>query len=94
MPPIEEQLALPGSLTAPELLGARFLLRPGRKYEEAVKLFSPYDRIQDPFPAGREASRRLIQTARALGPKNRAFLFVNNRFEGNALETIAAMMES
>ena len=40
MPPIGEQLTLPGSRTAPDFTGARFLLRPGRKYEEAVKLLS------------------------------------------------------
>jgi len=92
MPPIDEQMALPGSLTQPELLGARFLLRPGRKYEDAVKLFSPYERVQDVYPAGRAAGAKLIREARARGPKNRAFLFVNNRFEGNALETISAML--
>lgn len=94
MPPIEEQLALPGSVTSPALLGARFLLRPGRRYEDAVKLFSPYTQAQDPYPTGRAAGTRLIQLGRARGPKNRAFLFVNNRFEGNALETIAAMMDA
>src|SRR5262245_10767666 len=65
MPSIEEQLALPGSLTSPELLGARFLLRPGRKYEDAVKQFSPYDRVQEPDLAGRAAGTKLIQLARA-----------------------------
>jgi len=93
MPSIEEQLAMPGSLTAPDLIGARFLLRPGRRYEDAVKLFSPYDRVRDPYPAGRAAGTKLIQMSRTRAVKNRAFLFVNNRFEGNALETIAAMTD-
>jgi hypothetical protein len=43
MPPVNEQLAIPGSLTNPKLCAARFLLKPGRKYEEAVKTFQPYD---------------------------------------------------
>ena len=34
------QIAMPGSLTNPHLCGARFLLKPGRKYQEAVDLFS------------------------------------------------------
>jgi uncharacterized protein YecE (DUF72 family) len=93
MPPIEEQLVLPGSLTSAELLGARFLLRPGRRYEEAVKQFSPYQRVQDPYPAGRVAGAKLLQLARTRRPKNHAFLFINNRFEGNALETITAMLD-
>ncbi len=93
MPPLDEQLALPGSRTSPEFFGARLLLRPGRKYEEAVKLFSPYDRIKDPCPEGRAAGARLIQQACKQGGAAKGFIYVNNRFEGNALETIAAMVE-
>ena len=37
MPPVSEQMALPGSRTNPKLVAARFLLEPGRKYEVAVK---------------------------------------------------------
>jgi len=40
---VGEQMALPGSRTNPDLVAARFLLKPGRKYEEAVKAFEPYD---------------------------------------------------
>lgn len=93
MPPIAEQLALPGSRTEPNFFGARFLLRPGRKYEEAVKLFSPYDRIKEPYAEGRDSGARLIREARRGGGATRGFIFVNNRFEGNALETLAAMIE-
>ena len=50
MPPVGEQMALPGSRTNPNLLAARFLLKPGRKYEEAVKTFQPYDRVKEPNP--------------------------------------------
>lgn len=90
MPPVLEQAARPESFTAREFFGARFLLKPGRRYEEAVKLFSPYDRIKEPYPEGRSAAAHLIQEARAR--KRRVFLYVNNRFEGNALDTIAAML--
>jgi len=34
MPPVSEQMALPGSRTNPDLVAARFLLKPGRQYEE------------------------------------------------------------
>lgn len=37
MSPVSEQMALPGSRTNSELLAARFLVKPGRKYEDAVK---------------------------------------------------------
>jgi uncharacterized protein YecE (DUF72 family) len=90
---LEEQLALPAIRTSPEFLAARLLLRPGRKYEQAVKLFSPYDRIKDPYPEGRAAGARLIQETRGSGGRKQGFIYVNNRFEGNALHTIAAMLE-
>jgi uncharacterized protein YecE (DUF72 family) len=93
MPSLSEQMALPGSLTNPNLAGARLLLRPGRKYEEAVKLFSPYDQLKDPNPEGRSAVRDLIRQTRRANGKARAFIYVNNRFEGNALETISALLD-
>jgi uncharacterized protein YecE (DUF72 family) len=93
MPPIDEQMALPGSRTRPDLIGARLLLRPGRQYEEAVKLFKPYDRIKELYPEGRAAGANLIHQARRAGGNTRAYVYVNNRFEGNALETIAGMIE-
>ena len=92
MLPVSEQLALPGSRTSPDFFGARLLLKPGRKYEEAVKLFSPYEHIKDPYPEGRTAGTSLIREARSHGGATRGFIYVNNRFEGNALETIAAMV--
>jgi hypothetical protein len=93
MPPLDEQLVLPDSRTSRDFLGARLLLRPGRKYEEAVKLFRPYDSIKAPYPEGRAVGARLIQEAREGAAAHKAFIYVNNRFEGNALQTIAAIVE-
>lgn len=85
MPSVAEQLRVPGTLTAPHVV-ARFLLRPGRPYQQAVDAFAPYDRIKDPYPQGRGALRELIETC---PPGNRTlYAFVNNRFEGNAVLTI------
>ena len=92
MPPVEEQAAQPQSVTGP-FLGTRFLLRPGRKYQEAVDRFSPYERIQDPYPEGRAAGAALIRRAQASAGRLKAFIYVNNRLEGNAPHTIAAMLE-
>ncbi len=89
MPELAEQLRLPGAFTA-EFTVCRALLRRGRSYEEAVKLFAPYEHVKDPYPQGREALRRLIETARRDG--RAAFVFVNNRFEGNAPQTIEAVV--
>lgn len=92
MPPVSEQIALPGSRTNPDLVAARFLLKPGRRYEEAVKAFEPYDSVKEINQEARAAGRRLIAEGRAAGGK-RTFVFVNNRLEGHALTTIAAMVE-
>jgi len=93
MPPVGEQLALPGSVTNPDCAAMRLLLRPGRRYEDAVKLFSPYDRLKEPQPEGRAAAGQLIRATQATGQPKRVFVYVNNRFEGNALGTIAAILE-
>jgi len=92
MPPVNEQMAMPGSRTNPKLIAARFLLKPGRKYEEAVKSFQPYDRVKEIYPEAREAGRALIAEARKEGAAPQLFIYVNNRLEGNALETIAAII--
>jgi uncharacterized protein YecE (DUF72 family) len=92
MPPVSEQMALPGSRTNPNMVAARFLLKPGRKYEEAVKTFQPYDKVKEPNPEAREAGKALVAEGKAAGPERKTFIYVNNRLEGNALETIAAMV--
>ena len=94
MPPVFEQVSTPGSRTNPNLIAARFLLKPGRAYEEAVKLFEPYDQTKEENPEARAAGRTLISEGKSAGPKRKTFIFVNNRLEGNALNTIAAMLES
>jgi hypothetical protein len=91
MPPVSEQMAIPGSQTNPALTAARFLLKPGRKYEEAVKKFEPYDRVQEPNDDARTAGSKLIAEGRA-AKKRQTYIYVNNRFEGNAPATIAAMV--
>jgi hypothetical protein len=93
MPSVGEQMALPGSRTNPDLVAARFLLKPGRKYEEAVKAVEPYDSIKEENPEARAAGRSLVAEGKAAGPKRRTFVFVNNRLEGNTIATIAARLE-
>jgi uncharacterized protein YecE (DUF72 family) len=93
MPPVGEQMALPGSRTNPNFCAARFLLTPGRKYEEAVNSFKPYTKIKEIDREARIAARGLIADAIAAGPKQKTMIYVNNRLEGNALETISAVLE-
>ena len=92
MPSVSEQMAMPGSHTNPALTAARFLLKPGRKYEESVKKFEPYDRVQEPNDAARAAGSKLIAEGSAAAGKRQTYIYVNNRLEGNAPETIAAMV--
>ena len=90
MPPIGEQLDRPGAITAPFLV-VRALLRPGRTYQEAVDKFQPYDRVREPNPRLRDDLVRVIE--RAVNLRIPAYVIVNNRAEGSAPLTIAAVMQ-
>jgi uncharacterized protein YecE (DUF72 family) len=90
MPELRHQMALPASFTA-DFIVSRALLRQGRSYEEAVQVFSPYTEVKDPNPAVRASLREMIRIAQ--DKQTTAFLFVNNRLEGNAPATIIAITE-
>jgi uncharacterized protein YecE (DUF72 family) len=90
MPEITDQIAIPDSRTT-DLLVARALLRRGRPYEDAVRQFTPYDRVQEVNEPVRRGLRELIDIARVDGRP--AFLFVNNRLEGNSPGTIVSITE-
>ena len=90
MPPLHRQIQIAEAFTA-SFTVARGLLRVGRPYEQAVKEFSPYDRIQDPNPKVREAMRAVMERSRRR--REPAYLFINNRLEGNAPMTIRAILD-
>ncbi len=89
MPPVSEQVAMPESVTT-DFLAARFLLTPGRTYEQAVAAFSPYTETKAADPEARAAVKTLIEKARSV--RRRTFLYVNNRLEGNSLQTIMGFL--
>jgi uncharacterized protein YecE (DUF72 family) len=89
MPPLAEQLAMPDAFPA-EFTVVRALLRPGRAYEDAVAQFQPYDQVRDENPEARESLRALIKRMRE--ERRAVYIFVNNRLEGNAPETIRAVI--
>jgi uncharacterized protein YecE (DUF72 family) len=101
MPSIGEQLAFEGCFTADTAM-ARVLLKPGRSYDDALKAFQPYDKIQEAYPEGRRDVVNLItrfvgaQSDAPAGnsqkPKGRLFVAVNNRYEGNAPQSISAIL--
>jgi glycerate-2-kinase len=86
-------MALPAAAPNRPWSPQRFLLKPGRSYEAAVQAFQPYDQIKEEYPEARAAARALVAEGKAAGPARRTFVYVNNRLEGNALETIAAVLE-
>jgi uncharacterized protein YecE (DUF72 family) len=90
MPHIREQIGMPSAFTA-DFAVVRAQVRAGRAYETAVAQFAPYNRIQDENPEERKALRDLIQRMRE--ERRAAYIFVNNRFEGNSPETIRAIVD-
>ena len=92
MPPVADQVDLAAEELTSELTAARFLLRPGRKYQEAVDLFSPYQKVRDPNPEARTAGAHFIRQALQKN-RGKTFVYVNNRLEGNALVTVQEMLK-
>jgi len=90
MPPIGTQLHLPWALAAPFTV-ARALLKPGRKYADAVRAFEPYDRVREVLPELRRDLLGLMGEAQRRGIE--AVIHVNNRAEGNAPGTIRELAE-
>lgn len=90
MPELGNQVEMPGAFTT-DFSVVRALLRHGRRYEEAVRTFEPYEHVQEPNPSARDAMRRVAE--RSLSVRKPAFLFVNNRLEGNAPATIEAVVD-
>ena len=90
MPELGKQIDMPDAFTA-DFAVARALLTKGRPYEQAVKDLEPYEKIQEPNPGVRNALSQIARHAKQR--RKPAFLFVNNRLEGNAPSTIEAVVE-
>jgi uncharacterized protein YecE (DUF72 family) len=88
MPTIADQIAMPGAFTA-DFTVVRALLQKGRDFEQAVAMFQPYEKVQDPDEGTRGALRQIAD--RAQRARQRAYIFVNNRLEGHAPTTIEAV---
>jgi hypothetical protein len=69
-------------------VAGRFLLTPGRKYDAAVKAFEPY---QETRAIDEDARNGLAEILKIMQRRPRGgYVYVNNRLEGNAINTIAA----
>ena len=90
MPPPAAQTATVPLESAPFCM-IRLLLRPGTWYEEQRTRFQPFDRIVEPDPQMRRDVVDLLARATAAGVES--FVLVNNKAEGSAPLTIAALAE-
>lgn len=96
MPAVAEQMKLPGSLTCDDFTAARFLLKAGRTFEEAVQAFQPYTATKEIHEEAREAALELVRMKIRDAQRRRtkpSFVFVNNRLEGNSLLTLLALVQ-
>jgi uncharacterized protein YecE (DUF72 family) len=97
MPSVGEQMQMPGVFTHDEFTAARFLLKPGRTYEQAVQMFSPYDITKEVCAEARQAAAELVRQRREAARQRHTkptFIYVNNRLGGSALLSIIALLES
>ena len=86
MPPVDEQGA---DLAAAGPLVIRWLLAPGRGYQEAKAAYAPFDRLVDPDV---EARRRIVELLLDATRRGReAVVIVNNKAEGSAPLGIAEL---
>jgi uncharacterized protein YecE (DUF72 family) len=94
MPPVGEQfsayLAAGGDADTLPLLGLG-IVRPGRSYDEAVRLFQPYSEIREGYEEGRAQLAGLGEWA--MKHQRKAYLLVNNRLEGSAPHTIGGILD-
>ena len=90
MPSVVEQVRIIGEEAA-DFVTARFLLKPGRTYEQAVKSFEPYSEIKEPNEEARTGIKQLLGRTCFTRTRKR-YIFVNNRLEGSAPWTISAVL--
>jgi len=89
MPSVDEQARIAEAFTA-DFTVVLALLKRGRGYEDAVKTFEPYGQVREPNEGARAGMVEIVRQSRTR--RMPAFLFVNKRLEGNAPETIEAVV--
>jgi uncharacterized protein YecE (DUF72 family) len=91
MPAVTRQMDLDANRSEANLLAGRFLLAPGATYAQSIADYEPFDRLQRTDEDARSAVQRLVEETLSV-PGRRAYLFINNRLEGSAPRTIAAIV--
>jgi uncharacterized protein YecE (DUF72 family) len=91
MPSVEHQLPMLRALW-PGPLVCRWNLQRGLRYSEAKGQFEPFDRIQAPDVAARNALARVVAATAQAGEG--VLLTINNKAEGSAPCSVVALAES
>jgi uncharacterized protein YecE (DUF72 family) len=91
MPELAEQHRRMETFTAPFTV-LRLLTPLKMTYEDAKQRAMPYDKIVGELPEMRAQTMRLVKEA--VRQKVRAYVLVNNRSEGNAPLTVAALVDA
>jgi uncharacterized protein YecE (DUF72 family) len=90
MPSVGRQLLVRSILTAPFCV-CRLSIRPGERYDERFRAFSPFDRLVE---VDEEMRASVVALARrCLSEKRELFVIVNNKMEGSAPLTVRALAE-
>lgn len=90
MRPIADQLAALAP-TSGRCLIVRWMLRPGLRYEQAKRLYEPFDRLAGDDPRTRATIARAC--AQALEAGLDAYVFINNKAEGSAPLSVLRLAE-
>ena len=93
MPSVSEQLGLHPAEDNPFVV-ARYMLTPGRSFEWASEKFAPYNRLQEIDPDARKSMGALIESVKRTWRSQPSYLYVGNDLEGNALHTLADVLEN
>jgi hypothetical protein len=71
---------------------SRALMNPGQTYEQTVSRFAPYGSVREPNLEVRDSLMKLLVRSKLRSEP--AFIYVNNRLEGFAPGTIAAVVDA
>ena len=91
MPPLAAQHVSLGQRFTAEFVVVRLLTPLGLSYADAVKRYTPYNRLVQPLPQMRTETLALIR--QAVAERRSIYVLVNNRAEGSAPLTIHALAD-
>jgi uncharacterized protein YecE (DUF72 family) len=91
LPAIEALLPLQRALWPGDLV-CRWNLQRGQRYAQARDAWAPFDRLQAPDPATRRTLARVVRATLDAGQRD--FVTINNKAEGSAPLSVAALAEA